>query len=152
MKKTTRETRSKQPPETRTAPKVVKSKPAKVKVAKSKPAKARRSKTKAVPAAVTAIALSSDGATWRVALSDARSLRIAAATGLALKIAVGTRWTDALAGRVERFKREQQLFSRAMSLVATSPGIDRATLIRHLGGDADARRAALAVARNGWLA
>lgn len=106
----------------------------------------------ATPVTVARIALSADGATWRVALSDARSVRMSAAAGLALKIAPGTRWTDALAERVERFKRERRLFARAMSLVATHPGIDRATLVRRLGGDADARRAALAVARNGWLA
>jgi len=106
----------------------------------------------ATPITVARIALSADGATWRIALSDARSVRMSAASGLALKIAVGTRWTNALSERVERFKREQQLFAKAMSLVAARPGIDRATLVRHLGGDADARRAALAVARNGWLA
>jgi uncharacterized protein with PIN domain len=122
-----------------------------------KPSRPARSKMpvrtrSATPITVARIALSADGATWRIALSDARSVRMSAASGLALKIAVGTRWTNALSERVERFKREQQLFAKAMSLVAARPGIDRATLVRHLGGDADARRAALAVARNGWLA
>ena len=122
-----------------------------------KPSRPARSKMpvrtrSATPITVARIALSADGATWRIALSDARSVRMSAAPGLALKIAVGTRWTNALSERVERFKREQQLFAKAMSLVAARPGIDRATLVRHLGGDADARRAALAVARNGWLA
>ena len=122
-----------------------------------KPSRPARSKMpvrtrSATPITVARIALSADGATWRIALSDARSVRMSAASGLALKIAVGTRWTNALSERVERFKREQQLFAKAMSLVAARPGIDRATLVRHLGGDADARRAALSVARNGWLA
>ena len=121
--------------------------------ARTRAASTRTAPTRsATPITVARIALSADGATWRIALSDARSVRMSAASGLALKIAVGTRWTNALSERVERFKREQQLFAKAMSLVAARPGIDRATLVRHLGGDADARRAALAVARNGWLA
>ena len=121
--------------------------------ARTRAASTRTAPTRsATPITVARIALSADGATWRIALSDARSVRMSAASGLALKIAVGTRWTNALSERVERFKREQQLFAKALSLVAARPGIDRATLVRHLGGDADARRAALAVARNGWLA
>lgn len=168
MKKATRETRSKAT-ETRTSAKAVKSKAVKSRAVKSKTVKSKTVKARAVKAravksravkaraaraavTVAGIALSADGATWRIVLSDARRVRMSAAAGLALKIAIGTRWTDALAERIGRFNREQQLFAKAMSLVAARPGIDRATLVRHLGGDADARRAASAVARNGWLA
>jgi hypothetical protein len=139
MKKAIRETHSKATPRTRASAKVVKSSASKSRVARA-------------AVTVAGIALSADGATWRIVLSDARRVRMPAAAGLALKIAIGTRWTDALAERIGRFTREQQLFAKAMSLVAARPGIDRATLVRHLGGDADARRAASAVARNGWLA
>jgi hypothetical protein len=133
-------------------PKAVKSAP---KAARSAP-KAAKAAPKAAKAAagvrIASITPSKDGAHWTLALTSGGRVKIASAPAQSSGVKVGGPWSAAVAQRVLEAAIEQEMFTRAMSLLARDGRMARKDLWRELGSDARARRTVASLVKHGWIA
>ncbi len=143
----------------KTAGKAVKSTP---KAAKSAP-KAAKSTTKAAKSApkaaksaagvrIASITPTKDGAHWTLVLTSGARAKVASAPAQSAGVKVGGPWSAAVAQRVLEAAIEQEMFTRAMSLLARDGRMARADLAKELGSDPRARRAVASLVKHGWIA
>ena len=139
----------------KTAGKSVKSTP---KAAKSAP-KAAKSAPKATKAAksaagvrIASITPTKDGAHWTLVLTSGARAKVASAPAQSAGVKVGGPWSAAVAQRVLEAAIEQEMFTRAMSLLARDGRMARADLAKELGSDPRARRTVASLVKHGWIA
>jgi hypothetical protein len=143
----------------KTAGKAVKSTP---KAAKSAP-KAAKSTTKAAKSApkaaksaagvrIASITPTKDGAHWTLVLTSGARAKVASAPAQSAGVKVGGPWSAAVAQRVLEAAIEQEMFTRAMSLLARDGRMARADLAKELGSDPRARRTVASLVKHGWIA
>ncbi len=121
------------------------------KTAKKATKKAATTTSAAALARIAAIEPSADGARWTVVTADGARRRVSAGAAQSAGVRVGGRWSDAVARKVDRAEREQKLFTKAMGILAKSGSSTYETLVRKLGGDADARATVAALVEHGWI-
>jgi hypothetical protein len=78
-------------------------------------------------------------------------VKIASAPAQSSGVKVGGPWSAAVAQRVLEAAIEQEMFTRAMSMLARDGRMMRADLSRELGGDARARRTVASLVKHGWI-
>lgn len=127
-----------------------------VKKATTKKVASRAAKKPAQRAAAPAVAVRSvkpsrDGSQWSVTLSDGSKRAVGAAAAQSAGIGVGSAWTAALERRLAGIALEQESFRAAMELLATHGRMNRASLVKALGGDARAKATVGSLAKNGWV-
>lgn len=136
----------------KSTPKAAKSAP---KAAKSAP-KAAKSTTKAAKSAagvrIASITPTKDGAHWTLVLTSGARAKVASAPAQSAGVKVGGPWSAAVAQRVLEAAIEQEMFTRAMSLLARDGRMARADLAKELGSDPRARRAVASLVKHGWIA
>jgi hypothetical protein len=140
------------PKAAKSAPKAAKSAP---KAAKSAP-KAAKSTTKAAKSAagvrIASITPTKDGAHWTLVLTSGARAKVASAPAQSAGVKVGGPWSAAVAQRVLEAAIEQEMFTRAMSLLARDGRMARADLAKELGSDPRARRTVASLVKHGWIA
>jgi hypothetical protein len=125
--------------------------------------KATRKSTRAAPPATLAnvgadaariesITPTKDGGHWSLRLGSGVRVKVAASAAQTAGVKVGGSWSAALAKRVLEAAIEQEMFTRAMSMLAQDGRMSRASLVDALGGDARARKAVASLAEHGWTA
>lgn len=125
--------------------------------------KATRKSTQAAPPATLAnvgadaariesITPTKDGGHWSLRLGSGVRVKVAASAAQTAGVKVGGSWSAALAKRVLEAAIEQEMFTRAMSMLAQDGRMSRASLVDALGGDARARKAVASLAEHGWTA
>jgi hypothetical protein len=125
--------------------------------------KATRKSTRAAPPATLAnvgadaariesITPTKDGGHWSLRLGSGVRVKVAASAAQTAGVKVGGSWSAALATRVLEAAIEQEMFTRAMSMLAQDGRMSRASLVDALGGDARARKAVASLAEHGWTA
>jgi hypothetical protein len=156
-KKTARKTSKK--PASKAATKTASQKVAKKAVAKKAPAKKTPAKNTAKntakkPAAVViaSITPTKDGASWTVKTNTGDAIKLPTGAAQSAGIKVGGAWSPTVLGRVLEAQRDQELFTKAMAMLAKDGKTSRAQLEKSLGGDAGAKRAVATLAKNGWIA
>ena len=136
----------------KSTPKAAKSAP---KAAKSAP-KAAKSTTKAAKSAagvrIASITPTKDGAHWTLVLTSGARAKVASAPAQSAGVKVGGPWSAAVAQRVLEAAIEQEMFTRAMSLLARDGRMARADLAKELGSDPRARRTVASLVKHGWIA
>jgi len=148
-KKTARKT-SKKPASKKVAKKAV----AKKATAKKAPAKntAKNTAKKAAAVVIASITPTKDGASWTVKTNTGDAIKLPTGAAQSAGIKVGGAWSPTVLGRVLEAQRDQELFTKAMALLAKDGKTSRAQLEKSLGGDAGAKRAVATLAKNGWIA
>jgi hypothetical protein len=140
------------PKAAKSAPKAAKSAP---KAAKST-TKAAKSTTKAAKSAagvrIASITPTKDGAHWTLVLTSGARAKVASAPAQSAGVKVGGPWSAAVAQRVLEAAIEQEMFTRAMSLLARDGRMARADLAKELGSDPRARRTVASLVKHGWIA
>jgi len=140
------------PKAAKSAPKAAKST---TKAAKSAP-KAAKSTTKAAKSAagvrIASITPTKDGAHWTLVLTSGARAKVASAPAQSAGVKVGGPWSAAVAQRVLEAAIEQEMFTRAMSLLARDGRMARADLAKELGSDPRARRTVASLVKHGWIA
>jgi hypothetical protein len=147
------------PKAAKSTPKAAKSTP---KAAKSAPkaakstTKAAKSTTKAAKSAagvrIASITPTKDGAHWTLVLTSGARAKVASAPAQSAGVKVGGPWSAAVAQRVLEAAIEQEMFTRAMSLLARDGRMARADLAKELGSDPRARRTVASLVKHGWIA
>jgi hypothetical protein len=136
----------------KSTPKAAKSAP---KAAKST-TKAAKSTTKAAKSAagvrIASITPTKDGAHWTLVLTSGARAKVASAPAQSAGVKVGGPWSAAVAQRVLEAAIEQEMFTRAMSLLARDGRMARADLAKELGSDPRARRTVASLVKHGWIA
>jgi len=125
---------------------VAKKAPAKKAPAKRTPAK------KPTSVVIASITPTKDGASWTVKTNTGDAIKLPTGAAQSAGIKVGGAWSPTVLGRVLEAQRDQELFTKAMALLAKDGKTSRAQLEKSLGGDAGAKRAVATLAKNGWIA
>jgi hypothetical protein len=103
-------------------------------------------------ARIESITPTKDGGHWSLRLGSGVRVKVAASAAQTAGVKVGGSWSAALATRVLEAAIEQEMFTRAMSMLAQDGRMSRASLVDALGGDARARKAVASLAEHGWTA
>jgi hypothetical protein len=121
------------------------------KAAKSAP-KATKAAKSAAGVRIASITPTKDGAHWTLVLTSGARAKVASAPAQSAGVKVGGPWSAAVAQRVLEAAIEQEMFTRAMSLLARDGRMARADLAKELGSDPRARRTVASLVKHGWIA
>jgi len=113
---------------------------------------AAKASKKAASTRIAKVTPSRDGLRWSIALSDGATHAVSAAAAQSVGLRVGGAWSKATDAKVRNAEADQELFKRAMSVLAQRGRMPAAKLEKALGADARAKSTVAALKRNGWIA